>query len=232
MTGPGRHPVPGSGVKVNARPLAPLLLVQERERGDEDVVDVLPTKSCVLVNEVKVKVDLTKYNEKHQFNFDEALDENVSNESVYKLTVGPLVKTLFRLGRASCFAYGQTGSGKTYTMGPLPIRASAEIFQYLTCPEFRDVILCVSCFEIYGNKVHAMRSHACVHAYTFVCMGLHMCMGGAKRAHTHRAHRRTTARRPKGTCCGVNRKGSFLASVVGSVLEPSLRLLPVFVGNA
>jgi hypothetical protein len=38
--------------------------------------------SYVLVNEVKVKVDLTKYTERHQFNFDEALDENVSNDQV------------------------------------------------------------------------------------------------------------------------------------------------------
>lgn len=38
--------------------------------------------SCVLVNETKLKVDLTKYAERHQFNFDEALDEYVSNDQV------------------------------------------------------------------------------------------------------------------------------------------------------
>lgn len=118
-------------------------------------MDVLSKSSTVIVNEEKVKVDLTKYVEKHAFKFDEALDEVVSNEAVYQLTVGPLVRTLFRSGRASCFAYGQTGSGKTYTMSPLPIRASAEIFTYMAQQQYRDISLCVSCFEIYGNKVSA-----------------------------------------------------------------------------
>ncbi|PNH08824.1 Kinesin-like protein KIF2A [Tetrabaena socialis] len=126
---------------------------KERERGDEDVVDVVAKVNTVVVNEEKVKVDLTKYCERHAFKFDEALDESVSNEAVYQLTVGPLVRTLFRSGRASCFAYGQTGSGKTYTMSPLPIRASADIFTFMAQPQHRDIRLCVSCFEIYGNKV-------------------------------------------------------------------------------
>eukprot|EP00798_Chlamydomonas_sp_ICE-L_P027409 gene27409-4703_t len=68
-------------------------------------------------------------------------------------TVQPLVGTLFRNGKASCFAYGQTGSGKTHTMSPLPIRAAADIFQYLARPEYADINLYMSCFEIYGNKV-------------------------------------------------------------------------------
>lgn len=38
--------------------------------------------NCVLVNEMKLKVDLTKYAERHQFNFDESLDEYVSNDQV------------------------------------------------------------------------------------------------------------------------------------------------------
>lgn len=136
-------------VVVRKRPISR----KERDRGDEDVVDVLAKNNTVVVNEEKVKVDLTKYVERHAFKFDEALDEGVSNEAVYQLTVGPLVRTLFRAGRASCFAYGQTGSGKTYTMSPLPIRASADIFRYMASEEFRDITLCVSCFEIYGNKV-------------------------------------------------------------------------------
>jgi hypothetical protein len=32
-----------------------------------------------------LQVDLTKYQEKHQFNFDEALDENVTQEQVSEL---------------------------------------------------------------------------------------------------------------------------------------------------
>ncbi len=72
---------------------------------------------------------------------------------MYNTTVQPLVQTLFRNGRASCFAYGQTGSGKTHTMSPLPIRAAADILRYLSLEQYLDVTLWVSCFEIYGNKV-------------------------------------------------------------------------------
>ena len=110
-------------------------------------------RNSVSVNETKVKVDLTKYVERHVFNFDVSLDESVTNEQVYGTTVKPLVHTLFKNGRATCFAYGQTGSGKTHTMSPLPIRAAADILKYLARPEHRDISLLVSCFEIYGNKV-------------------------------------------------------------------------------
>ena len=48
-----------------------------------------------------------------------------------RFTVKPLVHTLFRNGKASCFAYGQTGSGKTFTMRPLPVRAAADIFRWV-----------------------------------------------------------------------------------------------------
>eukprot|EP00882_Tetradesmus_deserticola_P026862 GHRQ01029675.1.p1 GENE.GHRQ01029675.1~~GHRQ01029675.1.p1 ORF type:complete len:209 (+),score=78.07 GHRQ01029675.1:426-1052(+) len=77
----------------------------------------------------------------------------IARKQVYRVTVEPLVHTLFNNGKATCFAYGQTGSGKTHTMSPLPIRAAADILQYLVRPELRDVSLFVSCFEIYGNKV-------------------------------------------------------------------------------
>lgn len=129
--------------------------IQERERGDDDIVEVRQNINSVTVNETKVKVDLTKYLERHQFIFDNALDEMASNDEVYYKTVQPLVGTLLRNGRATCFAYGQTGSGKTHTMSPLPIRAAADILQLLARPQQQDVSLWVSCFEIYGNKVRA-----------------------------------------------------------------------------
>ncbi len=55
--------------------------------------------------------------------------------------------------QATCFAYGQTGSGKTYTMQPLPLRAAADIFEYLGFAEHAELSLWVSCFEIYGGKL-------------------------------------------------------------------------------
>lgn len=57
-------------------------LLQEVERGDDDICEVDMHNNCVLVNEMKLKVDLTKYAERHQFNFDESLDEYVSNDQV------------------------------------------------------------------------------------------------------------------------------------------------------
>eukprot|EP00798_Chlamydomonas_sp_ICE-L_P025310 gene25310-10965_t len=127
---------------------------KEIARGEEDVCDCSMANSYIEVNEIKQKVDLTKYTERSHFKFDVALDESVSNEQVYQLTVQPLVGTLLRNGKASCFAYGQTGSGKTHTMSPLPIRAAADIFQHLAKPQHKGVSLYLSCFEIYGNKVY------------------------------------------------------------------------------
>ncbi|MEW5307527.1 MAG: hypothetical protein WDW36_009916 [Sanguina aurantia] len=126
---------------------------KEKDKGEEDIVDSDMARANMVVNEEKLKVDLTRYTERHQFNFDVVMDESVTNEQVYKYTVQPLVHTLFKSGIASCFAYGQTGSGKTYTMSPLPIRAAADLFKYLARPEFRDITLNMSCFEIYGNKL-------------------------------------------------------------------------------
>jgi kinesin family protein 2/24 len=72
--------------------------------------------ACLYVNEPKTKVDLTKYIERHTFRFDDVFDENVDNTQLYNQAVQPLVGTIFRGGKGTCFAYGQTGSGKTYTM--------------------------------------------------------------------------------------------------------------------
>lgn len=82
---------------------------------------------------------------------------------MYRTTVQPLVSTLFANGKATCFAYGQTGSGKTFTMSPLPIRAAADLLQYLARPQWADVSLFVSCFEIYGNKVSRVGGGAAQH---------------------------------------------------------------------
>lgn len=157
---PSRQPAPAAAVEDVPEPQKIRVVVRkrpinrkERERGEEDIVEVDMTRSCVIVNELKVKVDLTKYVERHQFNFDDSLDESVSNEEVYCTTVKPLVHTLVRNGKATCFAYGQTGSGKTFTMSPLPIRAAVDIIQLLARPQYKDINLMVSCFEIYGNKV-------------------------------------------------------------------------------
>lgn len=40
---------------------------QELDRGEGDVLECDVAASCLYVNEPKVKVDLTKYNERHTF---------------------------------------------------------------------------------------------------------------------------------------------------------------------
>ena len=65
-------------------------------------------------------------------------------------------------GKATCFAYGQTGSGKTFTMmGPgggkqyqngLYALAASDMFRMLEQPQYADLQVWVSFFEIYGGK--------------------------------------------------------------------------------
>lgn len=126
--------------------------MQELEKGDDNIVAVDPDAGEVYVDEPKQKVDLTKFTDRHKFVFDDALDHSVDNDTVYRFSVQPLVHTIFKMGKATCFAYGQTGSGKTFTMSPLPPRAAAEILHILSS-RCADTGLFVSCFEIYGNRV-------------------------------------------------------------------------------
>jgi hypothetical protein len=64
-------------VCVRKRPLFP----KEAEKGDSDVL-VTDNNMRLQVLEPKVKVDLTKYTEEHDFFFDEVLDETASNQQV------------------------------------------------------------------------------------------------------------------------------------------------------
>lgn len=99
-------------VCVRKRPLSR----KEVHGHDRDIVTVNHEDGCLFVNELKEKVDLTRYVETHTFSFDNVFGENVGNEAVYDGTARPLVDTLFTGGRGTCFAYGQTGAGKTFTM--------------------------------------------------------------------------------------------------------------------
>ncbi|KAH9326169.1 hypothetical protein KI387_006347 [Taxus chinensis] len=92
-------------VVVRKRPLNK----KELARKEEDIITI-DSKACSLtVHETKLKVDLTAYVEKSEFTFDAVLDEYVTNEEVYRCTVEPIIPTLFRRTKATCFAYGQTG---------------------------------------------------------------------------------------------------------------------------
>ncbi|KAK1417782.1 hypothetical protein QVD17_26916 [Tagetes erecta] len=141
-------------VVVRKRPLNK----KELARKEDDVVSVCD--NGLTVHEPKLKVDLTAYVEKHEFCFDAVLDQQVSNDEVYRETVQPIIPIIFQKTKATCFAYGQTGSGKTYTMQPLPLRAAEDLVRLLHHPTYRNqkFKLWLSYFEIYGGKLYDLLS--------------------------------------------------------------------------
>ncbi|KAL8195675.1 hypothetical protein R6Q57_025428 [Mikania cordata] len=141
-------------VVVRKRPLNK----KELARKEDDVVSVCA--NGLTVHEPKLKVDLTAYVEKHEFCFDAVLDEQVTNDEVYRETVQPIIPIIFQRTKATCFAYGQTGSGKTYTMQPLPLRAAEDLVRLLHQSTYRDqkFKLWLSYFEIYGGKLYDLLS--------------------------------------------------------------------------
>ncbi|XAR57078.1 Plus-end-directed kinesin ATPase [Bertholletia excelsa] len=142
-------------VVVRKRPLNK----KELAKKEDDIVTVYDN-ACLTVHELKLKVDLTAYVEKHEFCFDAVLDERVNNDEVYRVTVEPIIPTIFQRTKATCFAYGQTGSGKTYTMQPLPLRATEDLIRLLHHPTYRNqrFKLWLSFFEIYGGKLFDLLS--------------------------------------------------------------------------
>ncbi|KAF9677988.1 hypothetical protein SADUNF_Sadunf08G0165200 [Salix dunnii] len=141
-------------VVVRKRPLNK----KELARKEDDIVTVYDNALTVL--EPKLKVDLTAYVEKHEFCFDAVLDECVTNDEVYRVTVEPIIPTIFQRTKATCFAYGQTGSGKTFTMQPLPLRAAEDLVRLLRQPVYHNqrFKLWLSFFEIYGGKLFDLLS--------------------------------------------------------------------------
>ena len=138
---------------VRKRPLGK----KEKAKNDTDVVEIRNNKQ-VVVKELKVKVDLTKYVEEHAFNFDLAFDENVTNEQIYLQTVRPMIEAAFHKTKVTCFAYGQTGSGKTFTMmgnkkqiPGLYLLAAYDIFSLLQ--NYQGFSIWISFYEIYCGKL-------------------------------------------------------------------------------
>jgi len=140
---------------------------REVQAQQQDVV--LCRNNQVIVREPKLKVDLTRYVEEHNFLFDQSFDESVSNEGLYGACVRPLIDAVFGRGKCTCFAYGQTGSGKTFTMmGPpkaqreLPggdrtpgifLLASQDIFRCLSSKEHVNLRVYIAFYEIYCGKL-------------------------------------------------------------------------------
>ncbi|XP_016970284.1 kinesin-like protein Klp59C [Drosophila rhopaloa] len=139
---------------------------RENNSKNMDIITV-PTADSLIVHELRLKVDLTKFLEHHKFRFDYTFDEECSNSLVYDHTARPLIRTMFEGGNATCFAYGQTGSGKTHTMGGefcgkvqdcgtgIYAMAARDVFEEVSRPEYRELGAKITCsfFEIYGTKV-------------------------------------------------------------------------------
>eukprot|EP00929_Paragymnodinium_shiwhaense_P085989 TRINITY_DN4646_c0_g1_i1.p1 TRINITY_DN4646_c0_g1~~TRINITY_DN4646_c0_g1_i1.p1 ORF type:complete len:762 (+),score=155.67 TRINITY_DN4646_c0_g1_i1:195-2480(+) len=141
---------------------------RERAGGQQDVV--LCKHATVSVREPKLKVDLTRYVEEHNFLFDQSFDENVSNETLYDACVRPIIDAVFYKAKCTCFAYGQTGSGKTFTMMGPPRRpgdpivdqtrppgiflcAAQDIFRTLKKEEHGHLAIYIAFYEIYCGKL-------------------------------------------------------------------------------
>jgi kinesin family protein 2/24 len=141
-------------VVVRKRPISK----KELSKGEIDVISVLPPSS-VHVKEPKQKVDLTKYTEEHEFQFDLAFGEEAQNQEIYTKCVYPLVEAAFNEYKTTCFAYGQTGSGKTFTMlgqsldvNPgLFLLASFDVFDLLA--KHPQLTVHLSFYEIYCGKL-------------------------------------------------------------------------------
>ncbi|KPA79080.1 putative MCAK-like kinesin [Leptomonas pyrrhocoris] len=119
-----------------------------------DIVET-PSPLCI-VNEPKVKYDLSRYTDRHTFTYDEVFGDQCNNATIYERCCRPLVENVFNYGNATCFAYGQTGSGKTYTMlgsakePGLYAIAAREIFARANS---LSAAVVVSFYEIYGRKI-------------------------------------------------------------------------------
>lgn len=142
-------------VVVRKRPL----FGKEITRQEKDVLTVVGDNSLI-VQELKEKVDLTKYIEEHQFTFDNVFEADRDNNDLYEECVKPLVSETFKRANTTCFAYGQTGSGKTFTMmgtrdgsvSGMYTLASYDIIELLEAYEGLD--LYISFYEIYCGKLH------------------------------------------------------------------------------
>lgn len=112
------------------------------------------------MQELKEKVDMTKYIEEHSFTFDNVFDADQDNNAVYNECVLPLVSETFKGAKTTCFAYGQTGSGKTFTMmgtsdgsvSGMYTLAAYDIIEMLDA--YEGLELFVSFYEIYCGKLY------------------------------------------------------------------------------
>ena len=144
-------------VCVRKRPLSK----KEKRRNDVDVVEDVDRVTCC-INNNKVAVDMTSFNQQHNFIFDEMFGDQCSNDEIYTKTAQPLIKNVLDGCMATCFAYGQTGAGKTHTMMGVPGKVDGlyalgaqELVQRIQAdPQYSELQVMVSFYEIYCGKLY------------------------------------------------------------------------------
>lgn len=67
---------------------------KENRKKQKDIIEKI-SQDTLIVKEIRKKVDLTKYLEKHYFTYDAVFDENHDNHYIYKSVVQPLVSQAF-----------------------------------------------------------------------------------------------------------------------------------------
>merc|ERR1712238_164686 len=160
-------------VVIRKRPMS------KKEAAKTDDVDVIyPLQyddfGRIIVYQAKTRVDLTREVESLPFAFDNIFGEDSNNAQIYNETVRNLIPGVFNGHWASVFAYGQTGSGKTFTMmgsnmtgmksgkqnkikqdenWGLYYLAAKDVFELIKNPEYANLTVGASLFEIYGGKL-------------------------------------------------------------------------------
>lgn len=137
-------------VVVRKRPLSE----KEAVSGETDILQVRGPTNLVVV-EKRIRLDLSKYDEEHEFMFDGVFSETVPNQALYRECLQPLVRAALEGTRVTVFAYGQTGSGKTYTMmgeetvPGLYLNAATDLFDIKG-----GLQVVISFFEIYCGRLY------------------------------------------------------------------------------
>ncbi|KAL3880607.1 hypothetical protein ACJMK2_032834 [Sinanodonta woodiana] len=139
-------------VAVRARPLIP----KEIDEGCQTCITFVPNEPQLVLGRDRA------------FSYDYVFSMNDAQETVYELSVKPLVKHIFKGYNATVLAYGQTGSGKTFTMGGgyeasikgysdemgvIP-RVLHELFQGMAQREEYEFLTKVSYLEIHNEDLN------------------------------------------------------------------------------
>lgn len=151
-------------VAIRKRPMSK----PELRRNYSDIV-AAQQNSTISIAEQKFTVDTTPYQEQHDFYFDYVFDEHADNQDVFRTSVQPMLRGLLRddgWDTVTVFAYGETGSGKSYTMigddksgvQGLYELAMAELLELVNTKLGPDFKVCMSYFEIYGNKLFDLQN--------------------------------------------------------------------------